>query len=226
MVAAIASAPWGSDRVIVRSSARGEDGAARNSQAGRYDSVLGVVGSEAVAEAIERVIASFADDGGDDDQIFVQPMLDRVAMAGVAFSRSPSGGPYFVINYDDDRSGLTDRVTAGAGDNPARLSFASNRARMPAYVAGALVTASSASSKPFSPTTYSSGTQSPTRTALSSCKSARLAVDPLMGGQVPDKVEDGGARRSRLWSNCSAARTPICTAAEPVFRRHAGLEPR
>jgi phosphohistidine swiveling domain-containing protein len=37
-------------------------------------------------------------------------------MAGVAFSRSPGGGPYFVINYDD-RSGLTDRVTAGVGNN-------------------------------------------------------------------------------------------------------------
>jgi adenylylsulfate kinase-like enzyme/phosphohistidine swiveling domain-containing protein len=116
VLAAVAAAPWGSDRVIVRSSARGEDGAARNSQAGKYDSVLGVVGSAAVAHAIDQVIASFADDASDDDQIFVQPMLDRVAMAGVAFSRSPSGGPYFIINYDD-RSGLTDRVTAGAGDN-------------------------------------------------------------------------------------------------------------
>src|SRR5580700_11069525 len=43
-------------------------------------------------------------------------MLDRVAMAGVVFSRNPGGGPYFIINYDD-RSGLTDRVTAGVGDN-------------------------------------------------------------------------------------------------------------
>ena len=115
VLAAVTAAPWGSDRVIVRSSARGEDGAA-SSQAGRYDSVLGVVGSAAVAQAIDRVIDSFANDGSDDDQIFVQPMLDRVAMAGVVFSRSPSGGPYFVINYDD-RSGLTDRVTAGVGDN-------------------------------------------------------------------------------------------------------------
>jgi adenylylsulfate kinase-like enzyme/phosphohistidine swiveling domain-containing protein len=116
VLVAVAAAPWGSDRVIVRSSARSEDGAERNSQAGKYDSVLGVAGSAAVAQAIERVIASFAEDGSDDDQIFVQPMLDRVAMAGVVFSRSPSGGPYFVINYDD-RSGLTDRVTAGSGDN-------------------------------------------------------------------------------------------------------------
>ncbi|MGB0107979.1 MAG: adenylyl-sulfate kinase, partial [Terriglobales bacterium] len=115
VLAAVTAAPWGSDRVIVRSSVRGEDGAA-SSQAGRYDSVLGVVGSTAVAQAIDRVIESFASDGGDDDQIFVQPMLDRVAMAGVVFSRSPSGGPYFIINYDD-RSGLTDRVTAGVGDH-------------------------------------------------------------------------------------------------------------
>ena len=113
VLAAVAAAPWGSDRVIVRSSARGED-AAIDSQAGRYDSVLGVVGSAAVAQAIDRVITSFADDGNDDHQIFVQPMLDRVAMAGVVFSRSPSGGPYFIINYDD-RSGLTQRVTAGDG---------------------------------------------------------------------------------------------------------------
>jgi hypothetical protein len=78
--------------------------------------VLGVVGSAAVAQAIDTVIDSFANKGSGDDRIFVQPMLDRVAMAGVAFSRSPSGSPYFIINYDD-RSGLTDRVTAGVGDN-------------------------------------------------------------------------------------------------------------
>ncbi|HLM81617.1 MAG TPA: adenylyl-sulfate kinase [Terriglobales bacterium] len=115
VLAAVTAAPWGSGRVIVRSSARGEDGPA-SSQAGRYDSVLGVVGSAAVAQAINRVIDSFGEDGSDDDQIFVQPMLDCVAMAGVTFSRSPSGGPYFIINYDA-RSGLTDRVTAGVGDN-------------------------------------------------------------------------------------------------------------
>jgi glutamine kinase len=116
VLAAVTATPWGSGRVIVRSSTRGEDGIADSSKAGRYDSVLGVAGSVAVAQAVERVIDSFAEDRSDDDQIFVQPMLDSVAMAGVAFSRSPGGGPYFVINYDD-RSGLTDRVTAGAGDN-------------------------------------------------------------------------------------------------------------
>src|SRR5208282_543435 len=115
MLAAVAATPWGSRRVIVRSSALGEDGPG-SSQAGKYDSVLGVVGSAAVAQSIDRVIDSFGEDGSDDDQIFVQPMLERVAMAGVGFSRSPSGGPYFIINYDD-RSGLTDGVTAGVGEN-------------------------------------------------------------------------------------------------------------
>ncbi len=116
VLAAITTEAWGSGRVIVRSSARDEDGAARKSQAGKYDSVLGVVGEAAVVRAIEQVIESFAHEGSDDDQIFVQPMLDKVAMAGVVFTRSPTGGPYFIINYDD-RSGLTNRVTAGAGDD-------------------------------------------------------------------------------------------------------------
>jgi adenylylsulfate kinase len=101
VLAAVTAAPWGSGRVIVRSSARSEDRAGGRSQAGKYDSVLGVVGSAAVSAAINRVIDSFADDGSDNDQIFVQPMLDDVAIAGVAFSRSPSGGPYFIINYDE-----------------------------------------------------------------------------------------------------------------------------
>ena len=111
----ILAEPWGSSRVIVRSSARGEDSAV-SSQAGRYDSVLGVEGSAAVARAIDQVIHSFGDDLSDDDQIFVQPLLERVAIAGVVFSRSLSGGPYFVVNYDDG-SGRTDRVTTGVGDN-------------------------------------------------------------------------------------------------------------
>jgi adenylylsulfate kinase-like enzyme/phosphohistidine swiveling domain-containing protein len=115
VLAAVTKEPWGADPVIVRSSAQSEDGAA-SSQAGRYDSVLGVAGSAGIAKAIEQVIESFANDGNDDNQIFVQPMLERVAMAGVVFSRSPSGGPYFIVNYDD-RSGRTDRVTAGVGDN-------------------------------------------------------------------------------------------------------------
>jgi hypothetical protein len=80
VLASVAAAPWGLGRLIVRSSARGEDGLV-SSQAGRYETVLGVVGSTAVAEAIDRVSDSFRNNGSDDDQIFVQPMLERLVSA-------------------------------------------------------------------------------------------------------------------------------------------------
>ena len=116
VLALIAAERWSSRPVIVRSSAQSEDGPT-GSQAGRYDSVLGVLGSADIAQAIETVIASFADGGNLQDQVFVQPMLEHVAMAGVAFSRPPnSGGPYYIVNYDE-RSGRTDRVTSGVGAN-------------------------------------------------------------------------------------------------------------
>ncbi len=114
VLANLSTEPWSSDRVIVRSSARSEDGAGE-SQAGKYVSVLDVLGRAALIKAIQRVTDSFADDQRDDDQIFVQPMLDRVIMAGVAFSRTPGGSPYFIVNYDN-RSGQTERVTAGISD--------------------------------------------------------------------------------------------------------------
>jgi adenylylsulfate kinase-like enzyme/phosphohistidine swiveling domain-containing protein len=115
-LAKIAAQTWSVGPVIVRSSAQCEDGAI-SSQAGRYDSVLGVVGNADIERAVEQVIASFVDGASDKDQVFVQPMLEDVAMAGVAFSRAPAGGgPYYIVNYDD-RSGRTDRVTGGIGDN-------------------------------------------------------------------------------------------------------------
>jgi adenylylsulfate kinase-like enzyme/phosphohistidine swiveling domain-containing protein len=108
----IAAAPWGSERLIVRSSARSEDSSSQ-SQAGKFTSVAGVRGSAAISPAVERVIASYAGNDCQHDQILVQPMLDDVAMAGVAVTREPhGGGPYFVINYDDS-SGRSDLVTSG-----------------------------------------------------------------------------------------------------------------
>ena len=116
VLASIQAERWSTKAVIVRSSSQNEDGAV-SSQAGKYDSVLGVLGEERLIQAIGEVIASFGAAGSPQDQIFVQPMLERVAVAGVAFSRLPSGGgPYYVVNYDD-RSGRTDVVTAGTGDN-------------------------------------------------------------------------------------------------------------
>lgn len=108
----IMAEPWGHELLIVRSSARAEDGAS-SSQAGKHQSLGNVCGA-ALNEAIERVIASYETEYPQ-DQVFVQPMLSDVRMAGVAFSRDPnSGGPYVVINYED-HSGRTDIVTSGNG---------------------------------------------------------------------------------------------------------------
>jgi len=112
----IALQDWSAGPTVVRSSAQGEDGPL-SSQAGKYESLLNIEGQLAIAEAINEVIASFDEGGRADDQVFVQPMLDKVAMAGVAFSRRPSGGgPYYIVNYDD-LTGSTDSVTAGTTAN-------------------------------------------------------------------------------------------------------------
>ena len=110
----IAAAPWGLEKLIVRSSAKAEDGPAE-SLAGKYTSISAVKGATQVAQAIDRVAASF-DMQRSEDQVFVQPMLESIAIAGVAVNRDPgTGGPYFIINYDD-LSGRTDLVTSGTGE--------------------------------------------------------------------------------------------------------------
>lgn len=103
---------WAKSPLIVRSSARGED-AAGSLQAGKYLSVAGVRGQAALSGAIDRVFASYGR-ARKDDQVFVQPFLERMTIAGVAFSREPSsGGPYVVVNYDDARGGSSASVTSG-----------------------------------------------------------------------------------------------------------------
>jgi glutamine kinase len=112
----LAAAPWASETLIVRSSARSEDSSSE-SKAGKFTSVAGVEGAPAISPAVERVIASYAGGDCEHDQIFVQPMLREVSMAGVAVTREPhGGGPYFVINYDD-YSGRCDLVTSGTAEN-------------------------------------------------------------------------------------------------------------
>jgi phosphohistidine swiveling domain-containing protein len=103
--------------VIVRSSARAEDGA-EGSLAGGFTSVASLPsGSEgAVRSAIDQVIASYGRDGNQcvpEDEILVQEMVSESSMSGVVFTQDLStGAPYFVINYDDE-TGRTDTVTSG-----------------------------------------------------------------------------------------------------------------
>lgn len=102
---------WQYEPLIVRSSSRSED-TTTMSNAGRFLSILNVLGDEQLENAIDRVIASYGD-AHDDDQVLVQPMLQEVRVSGVLFTRDPTTGSfYYVINYDD-RSGTTDSVTGG-----------------------------------------------------------------------------------------------------------------
>lgn len=106
----ILDAGWAS--MAVRSSSVRED-AANASAAGQFESCLAVAPA-GLQDAICAVIASM---GGEHasaaDEVFVQPMLESVRTAGVAFGVEPSSAaPYFVINYDSS-SGRTDSVTSG-----------------------------------------------------------------------------------------------------------------
>lgn len=105
---------YGGAPIVVRSSARNEDGA-EESLAGMYDSVVNVDPDDrhTFTDAVRRVIESYH--GAEpEDQILVQPMVQNVALSGVAMSRDvDTGAPYIVINYDDF-SGRTDTVTSGA----------------------------------------------------------------------------------------------------------------
>lgn len=98
--------------VAVRSSAKNEDSCGQ-SNAGAYLSVLNVDLRDAgeIDRAVKSVIDSY-DDGGEENEVFAQPMLQDVKLAGVAFSCDISTlAPYYVINYDE--SGKTDTVTGG-----------------------------------------------------------------------------------------------------------------
>jgi len=103
---------FGGERLAVRSSSIMEDGWLE-SNAGRFESVLGVVADEiGLCVAIEKVIDSY---GGiaSDQQVLIQPMVDNVALSGVVLTRDlDTGSPYYVIAYDDF-TGRTDTVTGG-----------------------------------------------------------------------------------------------------------------
>lgn len=98
---------------IVRSSALSED-TVFESNAGAFLSVPNVSDSELI-NACYNVAQSF-NDGNEDNQILIQPMLQDIAICGVVFTVDPNtGGNYFVVNYDN--SGSSDSVTSGLGEN-------------------------------------------------------------------------------------------------------------
>lgn len=99
--------------LVVRSSAAAEDNW-DNSLAGAHLSIANVTSSkDPIATAIDDVFASYHENSPN-DEVLVQPMVDGVVISGVVLTHDlDTGGPYFVINYDDF-TGRTDTVTGGS----------------------------------------------------------------------------------------------------------------
>tara|TARA_B100001057_G_C22866175_1_gene956564 strand:- start:3606 stop:5978 length:2373 start_codon:yes stop_codon:yes gene_type:complete len=115
------------DLLIVRSSAADEDGS-MISQAGAYDSVLGVMSDKYsdLLTASKTVIDSYLRNNkqiSSNDEIIFQQLIDKPLMSGVIFTHElNTGAPYYVINYDDI-SGNTDTVTSGGSEYSNRTLY-------------------------------------------------------------------------------------------------------
>ena len=122
---ALVASPW---PAIVRSSAIGED-SETTSMAGAYLSVANVQSRNDLHEAVEAVFASYGS-CAPDDEVLIQPMLERVVCSGVAFSHDPNtGGHWYVINYDR-HTGSTSSVTSG-NTNEVQTFYHHHDARQP-----------------------------------------------------------------------------------------------
>lgn len=109
-----------STRLIVRSSARAEDNLT-TSNAGHFKSVLNIPRHDqnAVGKALHDVVNSYGADCQDDEELFAQPMLEDIAIAGVAFTSDVDTlAPYYTLNYDE--SGRSDTVTGGMTTSSSR----------------------------------------------------------------------------------------------------------
>lgn len=114
------------DKVIIRSSAKGED-TLTTSNAGGFISITNIDATDfkSVSNAIEKVIASY-NSNDLENQVLVQPMLQNVAICGVVFTADlDTLAPYYIVNYDE--SGSLDAVTGGnKGDLKTYIKFKSS----------------------------------------------------------------------------------------------------
>jgi phosphohistidine swiveling domain-containing protein len=109
--------------LVVRSSALAEDNLS-TSNAGHFRSVLNVCRDDrkALEDALKSVVASYGA-CSNDEELFVQPMLGNIDMAGVAFTADADTlAPYYIINYDE--SGRSDTITSGqSGQSKTYIHF-------------------------------------------------------------------------------------------------------
>ena len=126
---------FGSCKIIIRSSAIGED-SIEKSHAGNYKSVLNVdaTSESQIKNAVKKVISSYTKKGNTNTNnlVLIQTQTKNIQVSGVIFSRIPdSGSPYFIINYEE--SGSTDRVTKGLVNNSIKIFRKTNLALLPLH---------------------------------------------------------------------------------------------
>ena len=122
-----------SGKIIVRSSARGED-SLDTSQAGKFQTIFNIKPTEKneIKNAVNQIINSYITKGRDDklNQVLIQKQTLNSKTSGVIFTKTPdNGSPYYVINYEDGDS--TDSVTKGIIGNTIKIHNQSQRNKIP-----------------------------------------------------------------------------------------------
>ena len=120
-------------KVIIRSSAIGEDGLEK-SEAGKFSSILNINPNSktGLKNAIESVIASYEKKLNLNlkNQVLIQSQSKNVLISGVLFTRTPDlGSPYYVINYQEGNR--TDSVTKGEIGNAIKIFRGIKHRRIP-----------------------------------------------------------------------------------------------
>lgn len=98
-------------KLIIRSSSNAED-STKNSNAGAFLSLAGIKADDegAVREALLKVAHSMP---SNQDEILIQPCLEKLELCGVAFSVDKDNfAPYFCLQYD--KSGSNSSITDGS----------------------------------------------------------------------------------------------------------------
>jgi len=122
-----------SGKIIVRSSARGED-SLDTSQAGKFQTIFNIKSAEKneIKNAVNQIINSYITKGKDDElnQVLIQKQTLNSKTSGVVFTKTPdNGSPYYVINYEDSSS--TDSVTKGMIGNTIKIHNQCQRNKIP-----------------------------------------------------------------------------------------------
>lgn len=111
-------------KVAVRSAALTEDNNSY-SNAGKYLSILNINVNDKknIINAVNKVINSYEKKKYKSNYIIIQSFITNISISGVIFSQDLiSGGPYFVINYDD-QTGKTDTITSGQSSHSNKVLY-------------------------------------------------------------------------------------------------------